>query len=380
MNTRDNGNSTKDNENRTASPETDNKPSSEPDSITEASLSAFLRRGESVAGPIPEGNPNAGSQDEEKPIPDSEDESDMPLEEEATPADLSEDAAAEDIAVTYPTEIRAEDILTGNGKDPESSPNVSDVLGTMTRLQELDQILKELNFREMIVRFGQLQAEVDVLRDGLHAIDQILAESRQSFGNLRDGDAKQVQDVVTGFLDHMEQTTAVLEESDRFKMVGKSQCLDLISQALDTLKILHEAHVSRLGMAAQLSGLVDSDASNERLASAALEFAVYINELDVSSEMSQFEQAVTELEVLRDEFQVMQDKADPMIITEDLGRLKQRVEDIQRLPQLVGNARQLIERLDGELESVRVQLEGSLGDNGSAPDKAGQEPEDSSHA
>ncbi len=366
MNTGDKDPKGPETENTAASESSENSEAQQPDSITEESLTAFLRNGESVAGMAPTRRLDQPDLENENPIPDEADESDRPLDEEN--AQIPEDDL-NGVSAVPQTEIRAEDILSRNGNGRVRTHEIDQVFGAMSRLQELDELLKDLNFGEMIMRFGQLQAEVDVLRDGLDAISGILEKSRATFaGNPEQTD--DMEQVITGFLDHVDQTSEALEASDRMQSLGKSQCLNLVSQVLDSLKTLHSCHVSRLSMSTQLAAMVESDTPNEQLASAALEFAVYLKELDAPKDLEAFEQAMTELEVLRDEFRLLEERVEPELITEDLDKLKVTVQDIRQLPELVGNARDLINSLDQSLQDVRSQLSRSITENGNPQETA----------
>lgn len=364
MNTGDNNPKGAETENTAASDSSDSSENQQPDSITEESLTAFLRDGESVAGMAPTRRLDQPDLEHEDPIPDVADESDCPLDEE--PSGMPE-AVPDNLPRVPQTEIRAEDIAAQSGNGRVRTHEIDQVFGAMSRLQELDELLKDLNFGEMIMRFGQLQAEVDVLRDGLDSIGAILDKSRATFADKTDP-SDDLQQVITGFLDHVDQTSEALEASDRVQSLGKSQCLNLVSQVLDSLRTLHSCHVSRLSMSAELAAMVESDTPNEQLASAALEFAVYLKELDAPKDLEAFEQAMTELEVLRDEFQVLEERVEPELITEDLDKLKVTVQDMRQLPELVGNARELINNLDQSLQDVRSQLSRSIAENGNAHD------------
>jgi len=260
---------------------------------------------------------------------------------------------------------------TEPGLESEPTPPSQDmeaVFETVHQLQTLDTLLRKLNFRELILQFGQLQADLEVLHEGVQHLRKMVDEGETLLACVI-GNGEPVEGTgiplskLNSRLEHLQRTLSVVlnrmllerkvqgEERDRW--LGQMQ------KAMDAMTRLHEIHRTRMEMIEALNRQVDSpDVSNQQLASAALEFAVYMRELESTPSGAAFEEAFAELEVLRETLDAMKDQPDP---TADLPE-PEVLEDVMRflgdLPDLVGEMSALLSNLSSELgglaEGVRA--------------------------
>lgn len=243
-----------------------------------------------------------------------------------------------------PSEIDADDITLAEAAMSDEEPLPEDesqdpvpsessmqggqepVTVTVNRLQELGDLLKELNFREMIMRFGELQAELDVLRDGVRQLKS-LALSPDA-GNTTESEVD-VTATLQEAADQMKVAAEQLASFSAWKGDGQQNCIELASQVMDSLETLKQSHTARLAMAADLSDMVESDASNEQLASAALEFAVFLREIDAAQDLEAFEIAFAELKALHGDMKNLSTDGESVDqLVENLNRQSDEVRDV----------------------------------------------------
>lgn len=289
-------------------------------SITEEALSQVLKKNPKES---PEESIPARSDSEEK-------HSDGNPEEMQPDNSAHSEVDADDITLAEGVVSEEDPLPEDESQDPE--PQTSNAGGdevvtvTVNRLQELGELLKELNFREMIVRFGELQAELDGLRDGARKLRQL---SEQAETGLEDCDPaeKDPEALLLRAVQSMESAAEQLNAVGSWAGEGRRNCVELASQVMDSLEGLKQSHAARLSMASDLSDMVESDATNEQLASAALEFAVFLREIDAAKDLEAFEIAFAELKALYDDMKKLpaeQDGGDSMV-----SDLKNAVADVR---------------------------------------------------
>ncbi len=339
--------------------------------ITEEAISQVLSRDGTVETPEDDGR-----EDDDSPATESMDSTKQSRDVDEPSEIEPEDMTLTEAAVSDEEPLPEDESLDPEGDNNQISGGDEVVTVTVNRLQELGELLKELNFREMIMRFGELQAELDSLRDGIRRLK-----------SLSQGNSVEAIEQVDFEVALKEAATRMIAAAERlnafsaFSGQGRANCVELAGQVMDTLEALRESHAARLSMAADLSNMVESDASNEQLASSALEFAVFLREIDAASDLEAFDIAFAELKALYSEMQQLgtgDDDVEELVpgIRKNAEDLEQVADQLSRLQQFHRESRNILSgmTLNGKGDHGTEDPEGGA-ESGSAETDAATDSE-----
>ncbi len=229
-------------------------------------------------------------------------------------------------------------------EEREKDEMTVDVVQTVTRLEELDRLLGELNFRELIMQFGKVQGdleliryELDILRNESTRVRETLSKTDYLENNGQVEPIEMIGDFrerIYALADGVRKLISQQEILSNYATGSRGWLLDRSGEALQSLKRIREAQRSRMEMVASLNEMLESDAPNEKLASAALEFAVLMRELDGDEGLEKLDTVISEMSGFRDEVE----QAETMVLGDmpQLEDMKDNLGLIEEVPNMAG--------------------------------------------
>ncbi|MCK5878978.1 MAG: hypothetical protein KAH24_04320, partial [Holophagae bacterium] len=167
-------------------------------------------------------------------------------------------------------------------EESERDEMTVDVGETVTRLEELDRLLGELNFRELIMQFGRVQGDLELIRYELDTVKKESMRVREALSQTEHMDIQSgvepveiirgLRERIYSLADGVRKVISQQEILSTYATSSRGWLLDRSGVALEALERIREAQRARMEMVASLNEMLESDAPNERLASAALEF------------------------------------------------------------------------------------------------------------
>ncbi|PJB77848.1 MAG: hypothetical protein CO090_08035 [Acidobacteria bacterium CG_4_9_14_3_um_filter_49_7] len=228
--------------------------------------------------------------------------------------------------------------------EKEKDERKVDMVQTVTQLEELNRLLGELNFRELILQFGKVQGDLELIR---YELDLVKKEGLQVQESLSQSDYLENHDKVNpmeligelreriyALADCVRQLISQQEILSSYANSSRGWLLERSGEVLHALGRVREAQKSRMEMVASLTRMLDSDAPNEKLASAALEFAVLMRELDGEEGLKQLDSVIVEMGGFRDEVE----QAETMVLGDPirLDTLKDNLGLLEEVPNMAG--------------------------------------------
>jgi|GEM_PF-2609345 len=256
------------------------------------------------------------------------------------------------------TELKTEE----SGKDEMTV----DVVETVTRLEELDRLLGELNFRELIMQFGKVQGDLELIRyelDALRNESTRVHEILTRTDYLRSRDITAPMEIIGEFRERIYALTdgvrKLISQQEILISYARSSrgwLLERSGEALEALTRIREAQRSRMEMVASLNQMLESDTPNEKLASAALEFAVLMRELDGDEGLEKLDSVISDMGGFRDEVEQAES-----IVLEDSPRLEDMKEDlglVEEVPGITGELLSFLATVSRTLDKIETGWNG----------------------
>ncbi len=226
----------------------------------------------------------------------------------------------------------------------ESKEMKVDVVQTVTRLEELNRLLGELNFRELILQFGKVQGDLELIRyeldllrnESLH-VQETLSQTEyfENLGKVKPTDLiSELREKIYGLADSVRHLISQQEILSSYTKNSRGWLLERSGEVLHALGRVRESQRTRMEMVSSLNEMLDSDAPNEKLASAALEFAVLMRELDGEEGLKQLDSLMLEVSGFRDEVE----KAENLVLGDvpRLNKLKDNLGLLEEVPNMAG--------------------------------------------
>ncbi len=244
----------------------------------------------------------------------------------------------------------------GNGK----ADMTVDVGETVNRLEQLDRLLGELNFRELIMQFGKVQGELELIR---YELDRLREESTRAQEKLAEtgvfdfseGKAAwdtmgQIREKISDFTAGVRKLISLQEILGNYMQNSRGWLLDRSADALAALQRVRQVQKSRMEMAASLNQMLESDAPNEELASAALEFAVLMRELDRDEGLEKLDEAISDISGFHDEVE----RAENMILNDmpSLDELNDSLGLMEAFPDAAGELLSFLTAVTQTLDTI----------------------------
>ncbi|NOZ13506.1 MAG: hypothetical protein GXO69_07635 [Acidobacteria bacterium] len=218
------------------------------------------------------------------------------------------EARGDEFILTGDLSGRPDEDLSGDGGGNEGDGKADmtvDVGETVNRLEQLDRLLGELNFRELIMQFGKVQGELELIR---YELDTVKKESVRVREKLMETEClnfsvetgtvetvRKFRERVSALVNGLRKLVSQQEILNNYVKNSRGWLLERSADALAALQRVRRVQKSRMEMAASLNQMLESDAPNEQLASAALEFAVLMRELDRDEGLEKLDEVISEI-------------------------------------------------------------------------------------
>lgn len=219
-----------------------------------------------------------------------------------------------------------------------------DVGEAVTRLEELDRLLGELNFRELILQFGRVQGDMELIRYELDIIKKESTRVREALSQTEhmdiQGDLEPVEIIrvlrerIYFLADGIRNIISQQEILGNYATSSRGWLLERSGEVLQSLGRIREAQRARMEMVASLNEMLKSDVPNEKLASAALEFAVLMGELDGDEGLEKLDSVISEMDGFRAEVE----QAETLVLGDapQLEKLNDNLGLVEELPNMAG--------------------------------------------
>ena len=258
--------------------------------------------------------------------------------------------------------------LKENGKHEESERDemTVDVGETVTRLEELDRLLGELNFRELILQFGRVQGDMELIRYELDTVKKESIRVREALSQTEhmdiQGDLEPVEIIrglrerIYSLADGIRNIISQQEILSNYATSSRGWLLERSGEALESLERIREAQRARMEMVASLNEMLESDAPNEKLASAALEFAVLMRELDGDEGLEKLDSVIFEMDGFRAEVE----RAETLVLGDvpQLEKLKDNLGLVEELPNMAGELLSFLTTVVRTLDKIETGWNG----------------------
>ncbi len=266
----------------------------------------------------------------------------------------------------------------GDGKDGEQNEMTVDVVRTVTRLEELNRLLGELNFRELIVQFGKVQGDLELIRyelDGLREESGRVWKALSDMGVFEPGREADSSELAGTLRERMNSLVSDVRELlsrqeilNNYVANSRGWLLERSGDALDALTRIRDAQNARMKLVDSLNEMLESDAPNETLASAALEFAVLMRELDAGEGVEKLDTVISEISGFRDEVE----RAENLVLTDapDTDGLNESLVLAERLPGMTGELFSFLKTVSDKLKEIEAGWNGAQSDTAAVPDEA----------
>ncbi|NOY23461.1 MAG: hypothetical protein GXO70_08120 [Acidobacteria bacterium] len=251
-------------------------------------------------------------------------------------------------------------------EEREKDEMTVDVIQTVTRLEELDRLLGELNFHELIMQFGKVQGDLELIRYELDILRNESTRVREALSQTdyleNHGQVEPIEIIgdfrerIYALADGVRKLISQQEILSNYATSSRGWLLDRSGEALQSLKRFREAQRSRMEMVASLNEMLESDAPNEKLASAALEFAVLMRELDGDEGLEKLDTVISEMSGFRDEVE----QAETMVLgdTPQLEDMKDNLGLIEEVPNMAGELFSFLATVLRTLDKIAIGWNG----------------------